>query len=239
MKNKWLLWASPLILIGVLWVVARLTGILQMYTLPTPSNEPTIKRGAIVFSSTLKKPTPDNFIVFKSDYLDSRSGFSTKGELHIFRLVAKESDVIEMKDGVLFRNKINVDSDKNLLFNYIVNAQFVSSLPNRDELEEKGLLHQIVHDQFEIYLTTKEADAFSKKEIVLQKVNYLMADAFSNMEVFAWMNKESKWTLDNFGPLLVPKDCFFVLGDNRHNALDSRFVGFIKKENFRGTVLNK
>lgn len=212
---------------------------LQMYTLPTPSNEPTIKRGAIVFSSTLKKPSPNNFIVFKSDYFDPRTSFSTKGELHIFRLVAKESDVIEMKDGVLFRNKINVDSDRNLLCNYIVNAQFVSSLPNREELEEKGLLHQIVHDQFEIYLTTKEAEAFTKKGILVQKVNYLVADAFSNVEVFAWMNKESKWTLDNFGPLLVPKDCFFVLGGNRHNALDSRYVGFIKKENFRGTVLNR
>lgn len=239
MKNKWLLWVTPLGLIGILWVVARLTGMLQMYTLPTPSNEPTIKRESIVFSSTLKNPKPDNFIVFKSDYFDPRSDFSTKGELHIFRLAGMESDILEMKDGVLFRNKINVDSEKNLLYNYIVDAKFVSSLSNRDELEERGFLLQVTPDKFEIYLTTKEADTFAQKGIVLQKVNHILAGTFSNTDVFAWMNKESEWTLDNFGPLMVPKDRFFVLGDNRHNALDSRYVGFIKKENFRGTVLNK
>jgi signal peptidase I len=38
------------------------------------------------------------------------------------------------------------------------------------------------------------------------------------------------WNGDNFGPIKVPENQFFVLGDNRHNALDSRYIGFIKKE---------
>jgi signal peptidase I len=238
MKNKWLLWAAPLMLIAVLWVIARVTGMLQMYTLPTPSNEPSIKRESIVFSSTLKNPKPDNFIVFESDYFDPRSDFSTKGELHIFRLAGMESDILEMKDGVLFRNKVNVDSGKNLLYNYIVDAKFVSGLPNRIELEEKGYLSAITQDNFEIYLTTQKAVLYSKNG-VLQKVNHISADSFTNQGVFEWMNKENEWTVDNFGPLKIPKGFFFVMGDNRHNALDSRYVGFIKKENFRGTVLNK
>jgi signal peptidase I len=34
-------------------------------------------------------------------------------------------------------------------------------------------------------------------------------------------------------------DYYFVVGDNRHNALDSRYIGFVKKENIMGVVLNK
>lgn len=240
MKNKWLLWVVPLVFLVLVWSVARVTGMLQMYTVPVPSNEPTIQRGATVFASILKKPHPDNFIVFKSDYFDPRSGLSTKDELHIFRLVAIESDVVEMKDGVLFRNKLNVDDDKNLLYNYVVSDEFVADLVNRDELEAKGLLRTITTKIFEIYLPSQEADAYIKKGFSLEKINYIVAGSINpNSEVFEWMDKEQEWTLDNFGPLVVPKDCLFVLGDNRHNALDSRYVGFIKKENFRGTVLNK
>jgi signal peptidase I len=57
--------------------------------------------------------------------------------------------------------------------------------------------------------------------------------------IFIWNNKDKDWSTDNFGPLKIPANCYFVLGDNRHNALDSRYIGFIKKENINGVVLNK
>ena len=41
---------------------------------------------------------------------------------------------------------------------------------------------------------------------------------------------------DNFGPLTVPSDSFFVLGDNREQSLDSRFWGFVKREKVLGKV---
>jgi len=36
-------------------------------------------------------------------------------------------------------------------------------------------------------------------------------------------------------PYTVPPDCFFVMGDNRTNSLDSRFVGCIPRANIVGT----
>jgi signal peptidase I len=39
---------------------------------------------------------------------------------------------------------------------------------------------------------------------------------------------------DNWGPLIVPSERYFVLGDNRDNSEDSRYWGFITRESIKG-----
>ena len=39
----------------------------------------------------------------------------------------------------------------------------------------------------------------------------------------------------NVFPYMVPANCYFVMGDNRGNSLDSRYVGCIPRENIIGT----
>lgn len=43
--------------------------------------------------------------------------------------------------------------------------------------------------------------------------------------------------MENFGPVVVPKDSLFVLGDNRDNSEDSRFWGFLNVNAVLGKAL--
>ncbi|MEI9957615.1 MAG: signal peptidase I [Ferruginibacter sp.] len=86
-------------------------------------------------------------------------------------------------------------------------------------------------------IVTFDNAQIKKYQSKIKLLPYILKDTVGG--VFKWLDKNTTWTVDNFGPLTIPAGCYFVMGDNRHNALDSRYTGFIKADDIKGVVLNK
>ncbi|MGI9221345.1 MAG: signal peptidase I [Woeseiaceae bacterium] len=56
-------------------------------------------------------------------------------------------------------------------------------------------------------------------------------------EDYIQLTKPSRAFLTDFAASVIPADHYFVLGDNRHNSRDSRFVGSIHQDFIRGRVM--
>ena len=84
---------------------------------------------------------------------------------------------------------------------------------------------------------------------IAQRLGYGTPDKMGHVDIpderFAWMRNHalrgSRFgppiehpSLDNWGPMVVPAEHFFAMGDNRYNSKDARFYGFVPRRNVRG-----
>jgi signal peptidase I len=230
------------IIIGsfVLVLIGKISGGLLFYKIPTPANEPTIKVGELLFTTNLKKAKVGDFVTYTDVKIDSAllatQTIEHAGNHYIHRLVGVEGDIITMKNGVLYLNETNFDSKLNLKHYYkISNADF-NLLPNRltDELQNDNLTnYDLLQTDSAIYanLTTTEI-----KEIKFS-VAPVLSNPYPSTDIFKWHTANNNWTNNDFGPIKIPKDCGFIMGDNRDNSFDSRYWGFIELQHIKGVKL--
>ncbi len=194
-------------------------GYLKIYKIPSTSSSPTLEPGDYIFISNLALVKNNDFIVFER--IDKNTGLTK----YVSRMVAKEKDTLSIINGTTFINNTNIDKTIRTKHSY---KMHMSTLKELGLLQNNNDYYQISNDSIIIFLEDKTVKSISENTIKLSNIN--------PNKVHESFSKE--WNSYNFGPLIIPKNKFFVLGDNRDNAMDSRFIGLIDKGNYIGKVIN-
>lgn len=77
---------------------------------------------------------------------------------------------------------------------------------------------------------------FIKRVIAIegQKVQIKKGEVFVNGKLRGEPQVRKDHDLSNYGPVTIPKDSIFVMGDNRANSFDSRFFGPLSEKKLVG-----
>lgn len=203
-------------------VVARLTGGLQYYTVPTSGMRPGIEPGDRLFATAWREPVMLDLVVHKS------RAPTGAGEVWVQRLCGMPGDSVEISNGRLYVNGEDLDAKLRLTL------QWKAHISRARGFEQRG--------KTEFLMPSDDPDTalFLCDEMQATKVPGVTR-ALSNgpaLEQRLWARADKGWHLDRFGPLVIPLDSVFVLGDNRYGSLDSRFFGFVAKSDIVGVALD-
>lgn len=205
-----------------LWTIGKITKTFRLHTAATIANEPTINPKSKFFSSNLVTPKLFDFICFNIPDSNSNAEF-------VFRVCGQENDIVEIKHGDLYVNNILRDTQFKLIQLYSISQREYEMIEYSTDID-KEMLFSRTRDSLTFALEKRFL-----RENKMEWNRKILSTDFIDDEISVKFSKN--WNQDNFGPIKVPSNSYFVLGDNRYNALDSRYLGFIKKENVTSTVL--
>jgi len=220
MLRKTILIAIILILLAGIYS----TRLLVFYQVPSGEMLPNYEPKDWVVTSKLKSLSYNEVICF------TPPGSSIKDNIAIQRVVGFEGDTIEINDGYLIRNGFMADVPEKLMFNYLVKRKVVKNIKVFDKLQVKPVIGR---DTIILCLTYKDYQ-YLGREYLLRKFDKPRTK--KDPDIFGSTDKNC-WNISNYGPVVVPKGFCFVLGDNRHNASDSRFLGCIPLQNILGIAI--
>lgn len=98
------------------------------------------------------------------------------------------------------------------------------------------------YERFDVVVLKYNNDKLVKRVIGLpgDRVEYKHDTLYINGEEIeeSFINEKTEnFSLKELGYNVIPEGYYFVVGDNRNNSLDSRYIGLIKKDDIEGKVI--
>jgi signal peptidase I len=221
---------KPLLIVVVLsgltiglWIIGRLTFAFRLFRMSSSANQPTLKNGRFFFSSNLKKPKRFDLIRYRVVTPE------TGPTLFTHRLCGMPGDTVEIKGGILYVNKLEADKDLALMHVYKIDVKDAAGV-----VYDEALSYTLPPYPDTVYAPFNDQYVLSKK---ISCIRYILPPGLRDDSIFKVYRQN--WNQDHFGPVKVPANKFFVLGDNRGNSTDSRYRGLVDRSKYAGTVLWK
>lgn len=190
------------------------------YSIPTYANYPTFTMGDKVTVIKNAKASRFDFVCYIADV----KGF---GKTYwVSRLCGLPGDTIQIKAGILFVNGKSVAEKIPLAYNALISLKEYTHL-RADGIIIDNATRQLSADSLVTTVTRGSEKVLHGRKYIAPKGS--VDETISSMH-------SSSYNEDNFGPVVIPKDKYFVLGDNRHFANDSRYIGYIDQANLVGKV---
>ena len=128
-----------------------------------------------------------------------------KREHYIKRCVGLPGDTLTYRDGVLYVNGVQSESPENMQYNYIVTTSGTSL--NKLKLKEIGISYDDMAGnspyQYNLPLTGEMVTKLKEFPNVKSVERVVMREP--SPEIFPFDTLNYKWSVDNFGPLYIPK----------------------------------
>jgi len=134
-----------------------------------------------------------------------------------------------MKNTLLIGDHILVNK-----FIYGIKLPFIGAtlIPIKDPQREDIVVFEYPDDPSKDFIKRVIGVAGDRVEIRNKKV--YVNNSLLDQDFAIYTDNRSLPGRDYFGPVTVPEDSLFVMGDNRDNSHDSRFWGFVKLKAIKG-----